>query len=70
MRISITITSKNPVHIRFNVFVNGALSGELTLRNEEWSQFMEVLQPDKIYNNTRKDDDNPDDFSGATPGDR
>lgn len=48
MKISITITKKTPVHITFQVFVNGALSGSLVLRNEEWEQFMAILQPDRI----------------------
>lgn len=51
MKITITIIKKSPVHITFQVFVNGALSGSLVLRNEEFSQFMEVLQPDKIRDN-------------------
>ncbi len=48
MKISVTITRKTPVHITCRLFVNGGLSGELILRNEEWVQFMEILQPDVI----------------------
>ena len=51
MKISITITKKSPVHINFQVFVNGALSGSLVLRNEEFRPFMAVLQPDIIRDN-------------------
>lgn len=52
MKITVTITQKNPAHITFDVFVAGARSGSLVLRNEEWQPFMEILQPDKIYDYT------------------
>lgn len=52
MKISITIKKKNPAHITFQVFINGGLSGELILRNEEWEQFMEILQPNEIRDET------------------
>lgn len=48
MKVSIQITKKTPVHIYFDVFINGARSGGLILRNEEWEQFMAILQPDTI----------------------
>jgi hypothetical protein len=48
MKITLTINKKTPVHITFQVFVNGALSGLLVLRNEEFEQFCEILQPDII----------------------
>lgn len=48
MKISITISRKTLSHIEFRVFINGTLSGNLILRNEEFAQFMEILQPDKI----------------------
>ncbi len=51
MKITVTIMKKSPIHIHFNVFVNGALSGSLVLRNEEWEQFMAILQPEKIRDN-------------------
>lgn len=49
MKISMTIFKKTPLHISFRVHVNGGLSGSLTLRNEEFEQFCEIIQPDKIY---------------------
>ena len=52
MRITITITERNRMHIRFGLFVNGAHSGQICLRQEEWNAFMEILQPDTIYDNT------------------
>lgn len=48
MKITITVYRKTPIHIEFRVFVNGALSGSLVLRNEEFEQFMAILQPNKI----------------------
>lgn len=52
MKITVQIEKKNPVHITFGLFVNGGKSGTLVLRIDEWSQFMEILQPDKITDNT------------------
>lgn len=57
MIITITVTKKNPIHITFQVFVNHGLSGSLILRNEEWGQFMAILQPDKIRDNTDEQDE-------------
>lgn len=54
MKITITITKKTPVHVTFTVFVNGARSGELVLRLEEWEQFMEILQPDTIRDESQR----------------
>lgn len=52
MRITITITKKTPVHVTFYIFVNGGRAGEIILRNDEWQYFMELLQPDKITDET------------------
>jgi len=49
MKITLTITDKNPVHIRFNVHINGGLAGNLTLRNEEYEDFISRVKPDKVY---------------------
>lgn len=51
MKISFTITNKTPVHISFSIHVNGGYAGSMTLRNEEWVQWCEITQPDKIYDN-------------------
>lgn len=48
MKITLNIIKKSPSHIAFDVFVNSGNSGQLTLRNEEWEQFCEILQPDGI----------------------
>jgi len=50
-KITITITKKTPVHITFQVFVNGGLSGSLILRNEEFDDFTERVKPEKIRDN-------------------
>ena len=54
MKITINIIGGNPAHITFDVFVNGARSGELILRQEEFHQFMELLQPDEIHDDKGK----------------
>ncbi len=54
MKITVTITVKTPMHVTFSMFVNGGYSGSLILRNEEWEQFMSILQPDKIRDESIK----------------
>jgi len=54
MKITIDILKGNPAHITFGVFVNGAKSGDLVLRQEEFHQFMEILQPDEIHDDKQK----------------
>lgn len=58
MKITLTITKKTPVHITFQVFVNGGLSGSLILRNEEFNQFCEIMQPDRIRDDEFRGIDN------------
>lgn len=48
MKLTITIKRKTPIHITFALFVNGSLSGEFVLRNDEWEQFMAIIQPEAI----------------------
>jgi len=54
MRITINILKGNPAHITFDVFVNGGNSGTLILRQDEFHQFMEILQPDEIHDDKGK----------------
>ena len=49
MKITFTITSQNPVHVSFNIHVNGGLAGSLVLRVEEFEEFRRLLKPSKIY---------------------
>ncbi len=54
MKISISIQRSNPQHTTFRIFVNGGYSGELVLTTDEFEQFMAILQPDKIRDESDK----------------
>ena len=43
MRISIAIRDRSPGHTHFAVFMNGGKAGELTLRNEEFLIFCDII---------------------------
>lgn len=43
MRISIEVKKQSPVHTTIAVFVNGAYSGSLVLRNEEVREFRTII---------------------------
>lgn len=58
MKITITIHQKSPVHTGLRLHVNGALSGNLVLRNEEYDDFVMRIKPERIYNNVRNPIDN------------
>lgn len=52
MKLTITITEKNPVHTRLSVWVNGGLitnPGGICLRNEEVGRFISRLDPDEVH---------------------
>ena len=49
MKISLTITKKSPVHIGLRVHINGGLSGNLVLRNEEYEDFIARVKPERVY---------------------
>lgn len=44
MRIHLRGDSANGVHTWFSVFVNGALAGQLVMRDEEASTFYQIVQ--------------------------
>lgn len=48
MKINIKIINGNRAHITFDVFVNGARSGQLILRQEEFYEFTDMLEPEEI----------------------
>jgi len=54
MRITLTVTQRNPAHTTFSIHINGGLSGSLILRNEEYGDFIDRVNPDKIYDEDRK----------------
>lgn len=52
MRVAIEVVDKNPMHIKFRLRVNGALihlsSSNLTLRVDEFIEFLTLLRPERI----------------------
>lgn len=48
MKITVRKENQNPVHTTLRVWVNGALSGTLVLRNEELDFVLGRLQPESI----------------------
>lgn len=44
MITKVRIDDVTHAHTRFTIFVNGAYSGQLTLRNEEYVDFISILR--------------------------
>ena len=49
MKITMRIEFENPVHSKISVWVNGGLSGDLILRNEEVEDMIRLLKPEHIW---------------------
>lgn len=47
MRIHLRVEVEDPGHTTFTMFMNGGNCGTLTMRNDEFNEFRDILTPDR-----------------------